>query len=84
MKISETHLRYVIREAIKDSLNSNQDIHEGIFGGALKGLLRSIPGVGNMAADAHTSKVLDAIDKKLTQMDLRIKALENTIKRPVK
>ena len=51
-------------------------IEEGWFSGGLKGLLRTLVPGGNIAADAHTSEVLEALDKKLTDMENRIAALE--------
>ena len=78
MKLTEKQLRRLIREAI---LENQRELNEGIFGGALKGLFRSIPGVGNIAADAHTSRTFDKLDKKLTSMDKRIRNLEEILMR---
>ena len=86
MRITRRQLRRIIREecAKSDVGLHRRRVHdeysialeEGVFSGALKGLMRAIPGVGNVAADAHTSTVLDALDRRLTNMLKRIEALE--------
>ena len=86
MKITKRQLRTLIREVcLKNEVNLRHrrlynecsiTLEEGVFSGALKGLMRAIPGVGNVAADAHTSTVLDALDRRLTNMLKRIEALE--------
>ena len=98
MKINESHLRNIVREAlVVEALCENapvpvrsracpevvamvrgKNIEEGWFSGGLKGLMRSIPGIGNVAADAHTSAVIDELDKKLTNMERRIARLESS------
>tara|TARA_Y100000034_G_scaffold119991_1_gene162343 strand:- start:467 stop:733 length:267 start_codon:yes stop_codon:yes gene_type:complete len=85
MKITKRQLRRIIREeALKGRIHARrrhagrgrETFEEGIFGGALKGLIRAIPGVGDIAADAHTSSVIDALDEKLTDIVTRLEALE--------
>lgn len=77
MKITEQKLRHLIREYYRN--NPDELINEGIFGGALKGLVRKIPGVGDSIADAHTSSALDELDENLTKMVEKIKDLEKRI-----
>ena len=77
--VTEATLIRIIRQEI---LREHPELlEEGIFSGALKGLFRSIPGLGNIAADAHTSSVIDGLDDKLTKMDQRIGRLEQFLTR---
>lgn len=72
MKITHRQLRQIIKEELTRS-SDKRNINEGIFGGALKGMVRKIPGVGDSIADAHTSSALDELDEKLTEMVDKLK-----------
>ena len=86
MKISRRQLRRIIREEHarnrarirrgRAHAAHSTMLDEGWFSGALKGLVRAVPGFGDMAADAHTSSILDDLDEKLTDIVRRIEALE--------
>lgn len=71
MKITKRQLRRIIQEECGHTIT----LDEGWFSGALKGLARAIPG-GSIAADAHTSSVIDDIDERLLGMEKRLAALE--------
>ena len=78
MKITESELRKFISNLIIETVNNNS-LHEGIFSGALKGLARNIPFAGNIAADAHTSTVLDKLDSKISNIERRLTLIEKKI-----
>jgi hypothetical protein len=74
MKITKNELRRIIKEELLDYTNGH-NLDEGLFGGALKGMVRKIPGVGDSIADADTSMALDDLDEKLTEMVEKLEEL---------
>ena len=91
MKISKMQLKKIVNEQLVATsnkkhrlLNESHDVpglesaplQEGWLSGGLKGLLRSVPGLGNIAADGHTSAILDELDAKLNNIVKRLEALE--------
>ena len=76
MKITKRQLRRIIREELRRS----ELIQEGWFTAGMKGILRAVPIVGDIGADAWTesniSGIAEQMDKKFQEFEKRLEALE--------
>ena len=76
MKITKRQLRRIIREELRRS----EVMREGWFTAGMKGILRAVPVVGDIGADAWTesniSGIAEKMDQKIMDLEKRVETLE--------
>ena len=75
MKLTEEKLRSIVRQVL---LESKDNLEEGWFTGALKGMARSLP-FGNEFVDARAEQLMEKLGEKIEDIDKRLKNIESKL-----